>query len=81
MKINPAYDPRSDDGSDRYMVVQYNIMDTAAHADECARTRQSVRNIMRKLPALTLDLGKEYLRNVLVTEKLHRPRLDHREKT
>eukprot|EP00959_Pyramimonas_sp_CCMP1952_P369378 7736904-Pyramimonas_sp.AAC.1 len=55
-------------------------MDTAAHADEGARTRQSVRNIPRQSPATALDLDKEYLKNVLVTEKLHIPRLDHREK-
>eukprot|EP00959_Pyramimonas_sp_CCMP1952_P064587 1348179-Pyramimonas_sp.AAC.1 len=50
MKINSAYDPRSDGGSDRYMVVQYNIMDTAVHADEEARIRQSVRNISGNAP-------------------------------
>eukprot|EP00959_Pyramimonas_sp_CCMP1952_P190828 3990754-Pyramimonas_sp.AAC.1 len=28
-KINPAHHPRNDDGSDRYMVVQCNIVDDA----------------------------------------------------
>eukprot|EP00959_Pyramimonas_sp_CCMP1952_P003466 72828-Pyramimonas_sp.AAC.1 len=30
-KINPAYHPRNDGGSDRCMVVQCNIVDTAVH--------------------------------------------------
>eukprot|EP00959_Pyramimonas_sp_CCMP1952_P069130 1443101-Pyramimonas_sp.AAC.2 len=60
MKINPARHPRNDDGSDRYMVVRCNIMDTAVRSDEGARMRQIVRNILRKRPALTLDSEKEY---------------------
>eukprot|EP00959_Pyramimonas_sp_CCMP1952_P271368 5673152-Pyramimonas_sp.AAC.1 len=55
MKINPVYDPRSDDGYGRYMFAQCSIAGTAAHADEGARARQSARNIPRKRPALTLD--------------------------
>eukprot|EP00959_Pyramimonas_sp_CCMP1952_P171533 3584471-Pyramimonas_sp.AAC.1 len=79
MKTNPAYDPRRDDGSGRYMVVQCNVVDTAVHADEGARARQSVRNIPRKRPALTLDLDKEYLKNALATDNLRRPKFEHGE--
>eukprot|EP00959_Pyramimonas_sp_CCMP1952_P127031 2656864-Pyramimonas_sp.AAC.1 len=35
---------------------------------------------MRKRPALALDFEQEYLKSALVSEKLHRPRLDHRGK-
>eukprot|EP00959_Pyramimonas_sp_CCMP1952_P436376 9137818-Pyramimonas_sp.AAC.1 len=54
-------------------------MDTAVHADEGARARQSVRNIPRKGPALTLDSDKEYLKNALATDNLRRPKFESRE--
>eukprot|EP00959_Pyramimonas_sp_CCMP1952_P463681 9485360-Pyramimonas_sp.AAC.1 len=50
-KINPAYHPRIDDGSDRCMVVQCVVMDICVHADQGAHTRQTVRNIPQKRPA------------------------------
>eukprot|EP00959_Pyramimonas_sp_CCMP1952_P292198 6111204-Pyramimonas_sp.AAC.1 len=73
MKIYPAYHPRNDDGSDRYMVVQYNIMDTAVHADkvhahaeQCATSFGSAqhshlilkRNISRASPGQTMFAGR-----------------------
>eukprot|EP00959_Pyramimonas_sp_CCMP1952_P409211 8576078-Pyramimonas_sp.AAC.1 len=79
--INPAYDPRSDDGSVRYMAVQHNLMDPAAHADEAARARQSVRNILRKRPAFTLDLDKEYLNHALAMDNIRRPKFEHGEQS
>eukprot|EP00959_Pyramimonas_sp_CCMP1952_P302431 6328035-Pyramimonas_sp.AAC.1 len=57
--LAPAYHPRNDDGSDRCMVVQCSIMDTAAHSDEGARARQCVRDIQRKRPAHTLNSEEE----------------------
>eukprot|EP00959_Pyramimonas_sp_CCMP1952_P356332 7462365-Pyramimonas_sp.AAC.1 len=42
-KINPAYHPQIDDGSDRCMVVQCDLVDTAVHHDQGARARQTVR--------------------------------------
>eukprot|EP00959_Pyramimonas_sp_CCMP1952_P234754 4905017-Pyramimonas_sp.AAC.1 len=58
MKINPAYHPRIDDGSERCAVVQGNVMDTAVLAEQGAHARQTVRGILRKRPALTFDSEK-----------------------
>eukprot|EP00959_Pyramimonas_sp_CCMP1952_P003500 73564-Pyramimonas_sp.AAC.1 len=76
-KINPAYHPRNDDGSDRCMVVQHDVVDPAAHADEGALTRQTVRNIPRTRPALTLDSGRGYLKNILRSDNVRRPKFKH----
>eukprot|EP00959_Pyramimonas_sp_CCMP1952_P363235 7606654-Pyramimonas_sp.AAC.1 len=54
-------------------------MDTAAHADEGSRARQSVRNILRKRPALTSDVEKAYLKSAPATDNLRRPKFEHRE--
>eukprot|EP00959_Pyramimonas_sp_CCMP1952_P112750 2357212-Pyramimonas_sp.AAC.1 len=68
MKINPAYHPQIDDGSDRYMVVKCDLVGTAIHRDEDAHARQMVRNIMRKCQALTYDSEKDYLTGILKSE-------------
>eukprot|EP00959_Pyramimonas_sp_CCMP1952_P147024 3077322-Pyramimonas_sp.AAC.1 len=54
-KINPACHPRTDDGSDRYMVVHFNIGDAAVHHGPGVHTRQVARNSQRKCPELTFD--------------------------
>eukprot|EP00959_Pyramimonas_sp_CCMP1952_P053273 1114273-Pyramimonas_sp.AAC.1 len=56
------------------MAVQYNIIDAAVQSDEGARTRQIVRNILRKRPALTLDSEKAYSENTLRTDNVRKPR-------
>eukprot|EP00959_Pyramimonas_sp_CCMP1952_P407635 8543202-Pyramimonas_sp.AAC.1 len=53
MKSNPADHPRTDDGSDRYIVVKCDIAGAAAIADQGARARQVARNILRRRLALT----------------------------
>eukprot|EP00959_Pyramimonas_sp_CCMP1952_P308580 6458214-Pyramimonas_sp.AAC.1 len=58
-KINPAYHPQIGDGSDRCMLVQCNLVGTAVHHDPESHARQAVRNLLRKLPVLTLDPEKE----------------------
>eukprot|EP00959_Pyramimonas_sp_CCMP1952_P348764 7306708-Pyramimonas_sp.AAC.1 len=73
-KINPAYHPRNDDGSDRCMVVQCNIMDTAVYHDPGAHARQIVRNILRKRPVLTFDSEREHLENIIRSENFHNPK-------
>eukprot|EP00959_Pyramimonas_sp_CCMP1952_P202692 4238699-Pyramimonas_sp.AAC.1 len=52
MKINPAYHPYNDDGSDLYIAVECDIQDAAAIADKGAHARQVARNILRRRPAL-----------------------------
>eukprot|EP00959_Pyramimonas_sp_CCMP1952_P254225 5310764-Pyramimonas_sp.AAC.1 len=56
-KINPAYHPNCDDGSDRYIVVEFDIQDAAVIADKDARTR--------RLPALTYLSEKTELMGIL----------------
>eukprot|EP00959_Pyramimonas_sp_CCMP1952_P244890 5118662-Pyramimonas_sp.AAC.1 len=52
MKINPAYHPNYDDGSDRYIAVECDLQDTAVIAEKGAHARQVARNILRRRPAL-----------------------------
>eukprot|EP00959_Pyramimonas_sp_CCMP1952_P036774 769389-Pyramimonas_sp.AAC.1 len=73
-KANPAYHPQIDDGSDRCMVVQLNLVDTAVHHDPESHARQVVRNILRTRPVLTLDSEKEYLEGVFISEYVHKPK-------
>eukprot|EP00959_Pyramimonas_sp_CCMP1952_P203750 4260959-Pyramimonas_sp.AAC.1 len=56
------------------MVVQYNVLDTAVLADQGAHTRRTVRNILRKRPALTFDSEKDNLDNILRSENVRRPK-------
>eukprot|EP00959_Pyramimonas_sp_CCMP1952_P180074 3765543-Pyramimonas_sp.AAC.1 len=77
MKIVPAYHPRTDDGSDRFMVVQCNIVDTAVHHGPGAHTRQVARNIMRKRPVLTLGSEMGSLAHILRSEDVNRPKFNH----
>eukprot|EP00959_Pyramimonas_sp_CCMP1952_P027474 577517-Pyramimonas_sp.AAC.1 len=74
MKINPAYHPRIDDGSDRYMVVQCNVVDTAVHHDPGSHARLVVRNILRERPVLTFDSEREYLEHILRSEDVNKPK-------
>eukprot|EP00959_Pyramimonas_sp_CCMP1952_P467798 9492206-Pyramimonas_sp.AAC.1 len=76
-KINPAYHPQIDVGSDRYMVVQCNLVDTAVHHDPESHTRQVVRNRLRKRPVLTLDSEKGYLEGVFMPEYVRKPKFSN----
>eukprot|EP00959_Pyramimonas_sp_CCMP1952_P407214 8534400-Pyramimonas_sp.AAC.1 len=75
VKINPAYHPRIGDGSDRYIVVKCDIKDAAVIADQDARTRQVVRNIMRRRSALTYLPEKSYLAGILQADRVVGPDL------
>eukprot|EP00959_Pyramimonas_sp_CCMP1952_P069212 1444545-Pyramimonas_sp.AAC.1 len=77
MKINPAYHPQIDDGSDRYMSAQCDLVDTAVHYDQDAHARQTVRNFLRKRPALTHDSAKEYFIGIFEAEGTRKPTFSH----
>eukprot|EP00959_Pyramimonas_sp_CCMP1952_P268272 5609467-Pyramimonas_sp.AAC.1 len=76
-KINPACYPRIDDGSERCMVAQCNVVDTAALADQGAHARQTVRNSLRERPALTFESERGYLENALRSDNVRRPKFKH----
>eukprot|EP00959_Pyramimonas_sp_CCMP1952_P406049 8509979-Pyramimonas_sp.AAC.1 len=60
------------------MVAQYNIVvDTSVHHDPGAHTRQLVRNILQKRPALTFDSEREHLENTPRSEHVNRPKFKH----
>eukprot|EP00959_Pyramimonas_sp_CCMP1952_P354812 7432107-Pyramimonas_sp.AAC.1 len=65
IKFNPAYHSQIDDGSGRYMVVQCDLVDTAVHHGPESHARQTVCDILRGRPALTLDSEREYLTGIL----------------
>eukprot|EP00959_Pyramimonas_sp_CCMP1952_P273537 5717631-Pyramimonas_sp.AAC.2 len=48
MRINPADHPKFDDGSDRYIVVQWIMQGAAVLADGDAHARQFIRILSRK---------------------------------
>eukprot|EP00959_Pyramimonas_sp_CCMP1952_P304768 6378381-Pyramimonas_sp.AAC.1 len=52
-------------------------MDTAVHHGQGAHARQTVRNIPRKRPALTVDAEREYLENILRSENVDKPRFKY----
>eukprot|EP00959_Pyramimonas_sp_CCMP1952_P105807 2212293-Pyramimonas_sp.AAC.1 len=75
MKINPACRPLTDDGSDRHVVVQCSAKCTAVYADNEARSRQTVRNVSREEPALTVpnEQDKGECSEWLTTAARHKP--------
>eukprot|EP00959_Pyramimonas_sp_CCMP1952_P073614 1538620-Pyramimonas_sp.AAC.1 len=79
MGINPAYHPNYDDGSDRYIVVECDIQDTAVLADKDAHARQVVRIILRRRPALTYLSEKTDLMGILKADNVVGPNLTHEE--
>eukprot|EP00959_Pyramimonas_sp_CCMP1952_P031191 653808-Pyramimonas_sp.AAC.1 len=79
MKINPAYRPHIDDGSDRYIAVKCDIKGTAVIADNGAHTRQVVRNLLRGRSALTYLSEKSYLTGILKDDGVVEPDLVYEE--
>eukprot|EP00959_Pyramimonas_sp_CCMP1952_P002406 50012-Pyramimonas_sp.AAC.1 len=75
----PAYHPQTDDGSDRYMVVNCDLVDTAIHRDKGAHARQMVRNILRGCLALACDSEKDYSIGILRAEGIRRPSFSYEE--
>eukprot|EP00959_Pyramimonas_sp_CCMP1952_P019727 416844-Pyramimonas_sp.AAC.1 len=73
----PAYHPKNDDGSGRYMVVQCNLVDTAVHHGPESHTRQALRNLLRERPGLTLDSEKEDLDGAFISEYVHMPKFGY----
>eukprot|EP00959_Pyramimonas_sp_CCMP1952_P411119 8615149-Pyramimonas_sp.AAC.1 len=79
MKINTAYRPRSDDGPDRYIAVECDIRDAAVIADQDAHSRQVVRNILRRRPALTYLSQKTDMMGIFEADRVVGPNLTYEE--
>eukprot|EP00959_Pyramimonas_sp_CCMP1952_P279542 5844614-Pyramimonas_sp.AAC.1 len=58
------------------MVVQCNVVDAAAYADQGSHARQTVRNILRKRPAPTFD-SERVFESILRSENVRRPKLKY----
>eukprot|EP00959_Pyramimonas_sp_CCMP1952_P443852 9292127-Pyramimonas_sp.AAC.1 len=55
-------------------MVQCDLVDTAVHHDPESHARQTVRDILRKRPALTFDSEKEYLIGTPISGSVRTPK-------
>eukprot|EP00959_Pyramimonas_sp_CCMP1952_P381054 7984257-Pyramimonas_sp.AAC.1 len=79
MKINPAYHPNYDDGSDRYIAAECDLQDAAVIVDKSAHARQVARSISRRRPALTYLSERNDLMGALKADRVVGPDLIYEE--